>query len=186
MGEHHSTALRNRVLIPLGLNNTYYSGIENSLGSAISGYVFEDGQTQNTKPLYASVGVADAPLVSTASDLSRLLREIITDESVVTHDIRELLLGEASVVETDYGFDFGLGVFVDSINGQQTYHHGGAEVGYETRNLYLVDKHRSARLIRCFSNTLPRMPRPILVTEAALPFIKLCTQASKASRRLLS
>lgn len=149
LGEHHSIALRNRVLIPLGLNKTYYSGIENSLGTSISGYIREDGEMDNTKPFYESVGVADAPLVSTASDLSHLLREIITDDSVVTDDIRELLLGDSSVVETPYGFDFGLGLFVDSMNGQLAYHHGGAEVGYETRNIYLVERDTTVTL---FSN----------------------------------
>lgn len=149
LGEHHSTALRNRVLIPLGLNNTYYGGIENALGSSISGYIVESGQMQNTKPFFENVGVADAPLVTTASDLSKLLRQIMTDDTVVTDDIRELLIGDASMVETNYGFDFGLGLFEDSINGQQVYHHGGAEVGYEARNLYLVDSDTTVTL---FSN----------------------------------
>lgn len=149
LGEHHSVALRNRVLNPLGLNHTYYSGMENERGEAISGYFWEDGQMQDTKLFYASVGVADAPLVSTASDLSRLLRAIMTDDSVVTDDMRELLIGDASVVATTYGFDFGLGMFVDAHNGQPMYHHGGAEVGYETRNLYLVDSDITVTL---FSN----------------------------------
>jgi D-alanyl-D-alanine carboxypeptidase len=149
LGEHHSSALRNRVLIPLGLNDTYYGGVENELGMSISGYIIEDGEMENTKPFYESVGVADAPLVTTVSDLSQLLRAIMTDDSVVTDDIRELLIGEASVVSTTYGFDFGLGLFVDNINGQLVYHHGGAEVGYETRNLYFVDDDITVTL---FSN----------------------------------
>lgn len=149
LGEHHSVELRNRVLIPLGLNDTYYGGIENELGTSISGYILEDGQMENTKPFFESVGVADAPLVTTASDLSKLLREIMTDDTVITEEIRELLIGEASMVETNYGFDFGLGLFEDNILGQQVYHHGGAEVGYETRNLYFVDDDITVTL---FSN----------------------------------
>lgn len=139
LGEHHHNALRNRVLIPLGLNDTYYSGLENELGSSIPGYILEDGEMVNTKAFYESVGVADAPLVSTVSDLTSLLRAILTNESVVTDEMRDILIGQESIVNTPYGFDFGLGLFKEIINGGVVYHHGGDEAGYKISNLYSVD-----------------------------------------------
>lgn len=63
LGEHHSIAMRNRIFIPLGLNNTYYNGVEKQLGSIVSGYLKIDDELLNSKPAYENIGVADAPLV---------------------------------------------------------------------------------------------------------------------------
>ncbi|REL28196.1 class A beta-lactamase-related serine hydrolase [Thalassotalea euphylliae] len=139
LGEHHHRALREWVLEPLGLIDTYYSGFENELGSSIPGYIWEDGTRVNTKPFYESVGVADAPLVTTVSDLTALLRAILTDKTVVTEEMRDLLIGEDNIVATDFGFDFGLGLFKEETDAGIIYHHGGDEAGYKTSNAYVVN-----------------------------------------------
>ena len=139
LGEHHHKALRNRVLIPLGLNNTYYSGFENDLGTSISGYIWDNGERLDTKSFYESVGVADAPLVTTVSDLSALLRAIVADRSLVPESIRELMIGEDTIVPTEFGFDFGFGIFKEETDAGIVYHHGGDEAGYKTSNAYIVD-----------------------------------------------
>ncbi len=67
LGEHHHKALRQQVLIPFGLNNTFYNGIEKDNAEIISGYyITGDGETINTKRYYENIGVADAPLMSTS------------------------------------------------------------------------------------------------------------------------
>ena len=139
LGEHHYKALRSMIIEPLGLNDTYYSGLEREMGSTASGYTKIDGNTLNTKPFYYNVGVADAPLVSTASDLNTLLRAIIKDTHTVNDDIRETLLGDQSM--TDLGNDvyYGLGLFKDIIQGFTVYHHGGEEAGYKTANIYIEE-----------------------------------------------
>lgn len=139
LAEHHHKALRNMIIEPLGLNNTYYSGLEKELGNTASGYTKIDGSLVNTKPFYYNIGVADAPLVSTVSDLNTLLRAIIKDTHNVDDDIRELLIGEHSM--TDLGNDvyYGLGLFKDIIQGFTVYHHGGEEAGYKTANIYIEE-----------------------------------------------
>ena len=139
LGEHHHQALRERVLQPLGMDNTYYSGFENHLGDPIGGYIFLDGQRENTKPFYQSIGVADAPLVSTVSDMSALIRAYVKDTTVVTDDMRELLLGEQSMVNTPWGYPAGLGMFKEVVDLHTVYHHGGDEAGYKTTNMYIED-----------------------------------------------
>lgn len=137
LGEHHHKELRNRVLIPLGLNDTYYSAIENGLGNPISGYTLFDGDEENTKAFYANIGVADAPLVTTVTDMDNLLRAIITDDTIVTDDMREILLGENTLTQIDGTFYYGMGLFKDTLHGNTIYHHGGDEAGYKTVNFYL-------------------------------------------------
>ena len=149
LGEHHHTALRNRVLIPLGMNNTYYSGWENELGESISGYLLLGDEMLDTRPFYASVGVADAPLVTTVTDLSALLTAIISDDSPLSDEVRDILAGEDSIIETPYDMDFGLGVFKELINGKVVFHHGGDEAGYKTTNAYV--EHNNT-VITLFAN----------------------------------
>lgn len=141
LGQHHHQALRNQVLIPLGLNHTYYGGVEKALGNTISGYYIDDetGEVLNTKPFYNNIGVADAPLVSTVTDLSALLKAIITDTSIINADTRELILGEDSLVELDTNFFYGLGIVKELHKGKTIYHHGGEEAGYRTENFYIYE-----------------------------------------------
>ena len=140
LGEHHHKALRQQVLIPFGLNHTFYNGIEKDNAEIISGYyVTADGETINTKPYYQNIGVADAPLMSTVTDMSALLKALMTDNSTINEDIRRLLMGDDSLVDLGDDVSYGLGIFKDMINGQTVYHHGGQELGYQTTNLYIAD-----------------------------------------------
>ena len=140
LGEHHHNAMRSRIIEPLGLNDTFYLGIEKELGDIISGYVIDD-EILNTKPFYENVAVADAPLATSVTDLSTLLRAIMTDDSVVNDDIRELLIGEENLnlIDANNQFYVGMGMF-KSIRGDYTlYHNGGEEAGYKTENIYIEE-----------------------------------------------
>lgn len=139
LGEHHHNELRNRVLIPLGMNDTFYSGVEKTLGNPISGYILDDGEMLNTKSFYDDVGVADAPLVSSVSDMSLLLRTIVTDTSILNDSMRNLILGDENLIEYQAGKYYGMGVFKETINGTTVYHHGGDEAGYQTTNMYFLE-----------------------------------------------
>ncbi len=140
LGEHHSVAMRNRIFIPLGLNHTYYNGLEKQLGSTISGYVMFDGELEDSKEIYENIGVADAPLVSSVQDMNLLLNAILTDDSIIGDEVRDILIGEGSVVQIGPNDHYGLGLFKEVGNGRTAYHHGGDEPGYKTENYYLVNE----------------------------------------------
>lgn len=140
LGEHHSVAMRNRIFIPLGLNHTYYNGLEKDLGSTISGYVIFDQELEDSKVIYENIGVADAPLVSSVQDMNLLLNAILTDDSIIGEDIRDILIGEDSMVEISSNDSYGLGLFKEVGNGRTAYNHGGDEPGYKTENYYLANE----------------------------------------------
>ncbi len=151
LGEHHSIAMRNRILIPLGLNDTYYNGIEKSSGSIISGYLKLDDEIVDSKPAYENIGVADAPLVSSVKDMSNLLKSIITDDSVIGDEIRDILIGEKSTVNIADGISYSLGLFKEG-NGESLYYHGGEDPGYHTENLYFLEKDTAITMfVNCSS-----------------------------------
>ena len=105
----------------------------------ISGYANLDGQWLNTQPYYSNVGVADAPLTSTVEDMSRLLKSIITDTGVINDELRELMLGDKSMVRQGPSYDYGLGLFREELKGHTLYHHAGEDPGYTAYNLYIAD-----------------------------------------------
>lgn len=132
LGEHHSSAMRSRVIEPLGLNGTYFNGVENDRGDIVSGYFYFDDELVDTKPYYDNIGVADAPFVGPAEDVSTLLRAIVQDDSVVTDDMREEMFGEQSLIEFRNNQFYGLGMFVIPRGDITFYEHGGSEPGYQT------------------------------------------------------
>ncbi|MDO6695428.1 serine hydrolase domain-containing protein [Aliiglaciecola sp. 3_MG-2023] len=139
LGEHHYTEMRNRVILPLGLNSTYYNGLEKSLGTIISGYVNIDGVLENAKPVYENIGVSDAPLVSSVSDISLLLKSIVDEDSVVASDVRALITSPESMVQASNTLEYGLGIFKEMSNAKTVYHHGGDEPGYKTETFYILE-----------------------------------------------
>ena len=143
LGEHHSTAMRDRIFTPFSLEASHYGGVEKSLGDIISGYYTEgDGNVINTKSWYENIGVADAPLVSNVEDMAKILKTIITDESLVAPAIKEVLFGENNLIKTPDGDFYGLGIFKTMLNGKTVYHHNGLEIGYSTtKYLYQRDRH---------------------------------------------
>ena len=146
LGEHHHKAMRSYVLEPLSMNDTFYSGVEKDKGNLISGYTLLDDHRLNSKPFYNNVGVADAPLVSTVSDLTKLLKAIVTDKSVINDNIRHMLIGDSNLFDLGNQVYYGMGVMKDIVNGYTIYHHGGEEVGYKTANLYVEEKDTSITL----------------------------------------
>jgi len=154
LGEHHSTAIRERILNPFGMNSTIYNGVENnkSQDTLISGYFIDDDDgIINTKPYYENIGVADAPLRSNVEDMTLLLKLIVAQESHVSEYVKEQLFSESALKswgEPYYGAigtsaNYGLGLFKETINNKVVYHHGGLEIGYSTTNIYIADSQTS-------------------------------------------
>jgi D-alanyl-D-alanine carboxypeptidase len=153
LGEHHSKALRQRILLPLGLKKTYYKGIEKNKNEMIPGYftnntgrpIFEVNEIVNTKVLQDNIGAADAPLVSTVEELALLLKTTIVGSDIVTENIKEMLFGEENLNDMGYSWYgyynayYGKGMITEKFKGTQIYHHGGIGLGYNTNNIYIPE-----------------------------------------------
>lgn len=153
LGGHHSSAIRNRILIPFGMNSTIYNGVENDLSQdeMISGYVNDDEYGElNTKLIYENIGVADAPLRSNVEDMTLLLKSIVGPQALVSEYAQQQLFGESALVLYNGPFlgdtndaSYGLGLFKEIINNKVVYHHNGVEPGYSTTNIYIADSQTS-------------------------------------------
>jgi len=162
LGEHHSAALRERILVPLGMNATYYRGIEKEQGDFISGYHIDEGETYETKPYLENVAQASAPVVSSVEDMALFLKRVVVDQSFINSDIRNDYFGSESL----NGF-----IGKESLSGNTAYGHSGLTYGYHTQNIYLEEKELSiTAFINCSTqplceNTMDSLVKEVLANE---------------------
>lgn len=153
--EHPSKAIRNRILEPLKMTSSYSKGVEKHQAELASGFFINDEDPFfptplnvwiDTKDIIGTTATSDAPLASDVNDMARLLRAIVRKNNVVSESVRTQMIGEEHLIES-WGPRFyrasdlyyGLGIWVEEINGRKFYHHGGTEFGYFTQNIYIPE-----------------------------------------------
>jgi D-alanyl-D-alanine carboxypeptidase len=190
LGQHHSKTIREKVLDPLKLENSYYKAVEKNRHNIASGYFTNKegddfpspfNKQFNTKIIIENTGLADAPLASTAQDIAKILKTIVSDTSFINNNIRENLIGNNNLIEI-YENNFyrassiyyGLGIFIESIGDITFYHHAGNEFGYYTHNIYIphLDVSISA-MVNCGVNDDCDDPFNDMVFEILESFLKV-------------
>ncbi len=138
LGMHHSIALRERILSPLGMEATYYRGIEKARGEFISGYhTFNDHETTyDTKAYLENVSQASSPMVSTVEDMAVFLKSVVNEQSFINADIRDEFFGAVSA--NNHAL-----FAAKTIEGNTVYGHAGLTYGYHTQNIYIKEKDLS-------------------------------------------
>ncbi|ESP91470.1 serine hydrolase domain-containing protein [Pseudoalteromonas luteoviolacea] len=153
--QHPSVAIRNKILMPLKMTSSYSKGVEKHKPKLASGFFINDADPAfplpmnvwvDTKEIIGTTATSDAPLASSVSDMAKLLRAIVHDNSIVSRSVRATMIGEKNLVESwgprfysSSDFHYGLGVWVEKVRGKTFYHHGGTEFGYFTQNIYIPD-----------------------------------------------
>lgn len=153
--EHPSKAIRNKIFVPLNMASSYSKGVEEHKPKLASGFFINDVDPffptplnvwVDTKDIIGTTATSDAPLASDVNDMAKLLRAIVRKNKVVSESVRTQMIGEEHLIES-WGprfyrasdFYYGLGIWVEEINGRKFYHHGGTEFGYFTQNIYIPE-----------------------------------------------
>ncbi|WOH36439.1 serine hydrolase domain-containing protein [Thalassotalea fonticola] len=139
LGMHHSIALRERILVPLGMDATYYIGIEKDQGDFISGYhQFDDHDTTyETKSYLENISEASSPVVSSVEDMALFMKSVAAEQSFINDSIRNDFVG---TLPNHSNGVYGLGINVDPIGDNTAYYHAGLDYGYHTQNIYIKEK----------------------------------------------
>ncbi|CAH9051170.1 D-alanyl-D-alanine carboxypeptidase [Pseudoalteromonas sp. CIP111854] len=153
--EHPSKAIRSRIIEPLKMTSSYSKGVEKHQPVMTSGFFINETDPLfptplnvwvDTKNIIGTTATSDAPLASDVKDMAKLLRAIVRKNSVFSESVRAQMIGEKYLVESwgarfYYASDFyyGLGIWIEKVNGKKFYHHGGTEFGYFTQNIYIPD-----------------------------------------------
>ncbi|KAF7781665.1 D-alanyl-D-alanine carboxypeptidase [Pseudoalteromonas rubra] len=155
--------LREQVIEPLGLSETFVKGYDSAADDVASGYFFNMDepdfvlpyrQRYNTKQLIVNTALADAPIAASARDMAKLLKAIFVKAQPVNDRIYRNMVGDKHLQTARWlpGFMggalyYGLGVMVEKHEDGVLYHHGGNEFGYNTQSVYLAEQDVAIGLI---------------------------------------
>lgn len=121
------------LLDPAGMTHTFTVAEEHGLPNMAIGYDRENGQIKRARTIAASVGWAAGFLVSTVADLEKW-NLALRSGTIVTPADYALMSTSVKTATGDAGY--GLGLFVDNIDGQPRLGHTGGSLGFTTANEY--------------------------------------------------
>lgn len=124
-GKAYADVIETRFLRPLGMTHSGYFDYTRIVPSLVPGYYRDDGKLQNMFYIAPSMVYAAGNLYSSIDDL------LLWDRAL--HDTDALGLDPALKKEMfrNQGFGYGLGAFVDTVEGETAVGHGGTLPGYQ-------------------------------------------------------
>lgn len=132
--ETYGHYVKTHLLDKAGMTHTYTVADESHLKPMAVGYRHTDGKLERSPTIHETVGWAAGDLVATVADLQRWNQALTSGKIVSPADYA---LMSTSVMTTQKGSaDYGLGLFVDEIDGQPRVGHTGGSFGFTTANEY--------------------------------------------------
>jgi D-alanyl-D-alanine carboxypeptidase len=140
-GEKHDKLLREKVLDPLGMTDTYYQGRENIPTSAAQGYfdLHNNGQIVNVSNLITGSGNGYGGIYSNVFDLHKFIKGLLVDKTVLTQTSLDQM---QEFVQEDDDFYTGVGM-IKKFTTKSAYGigHTGRDLGYVADLFYFPQKH---------------------------------------------
>ena len=128
--------LKQKILTPLGLDNTYLEGYETVQGTIAHPHFNHNDIFSRPRTAIGTISWAAGCLVSTPSDLNKwwkaYLGNFLSDASKA--------LARDFQTQSGAPLSFGLGLLEIDINGDKYEGHGGKTIGYESFSYYSKDK----------------------------------------------
>lgn len=139
-GQPLHTLMRDRILDPLGLDNTYTQIFETLPGGFVDGYEdFDgDGVDEMVSAINDGAGLADGGLVSTVADLNTFYLALLKDQTLLSAAGMTEMLSFRDDGEGDvYGSGYSLGLTSWTTPFSTGWGHSGGVVGFVSTGYYL-------------------------------------------------
>lgn len=137
--ENHSIALRNKIIAPLGLTNTYYYWHDEVPPATAQGYfdLYNNGTIQNMTNYNTGSGNGYGGLYSNVYDLQVFIEALVRERTILSAPMLSEML-QFTKPEADVNRANGLGIFKDFLErapDEYAYGHRGRDLGY-TADMY--------------------------------------------------
>lgn len=133
-GKSFSTYLRENILSPLGMENTYFESDGLIIPGKVNGYRQEGSAYRNADYMSMTVAYAAGELISNTEDLFKWHQGLYTHRLLKKETLEKAFtpftLKDGTVTEYGYGW------IVRNISGIRSIEHGGAIFGFLTNALY--------------------------------------------------
>ncbi|MEM1367372.1 MAG: serine hydrolase [Cyanobacteria bacterium P01_H01_bin.15] len=140
-GNNYGSEIRDRIIDPLGLENTFVFGEEEIPGGYIKGYLDanDDGVLDDISITNLSWAGAAGSIISNAEDLADFFEGLLVDDALLAPETLALMLDTIPVESPNYD-SYGLGIgglgIPDSPNSRFWYAHRGQTLGFRTNLWY--------------------------------------------------
>ncbi|OFX17134.1 MAG: hypothetical protein A2033_09655 [Bacteroidetes bacterium GWA2_31_9] len=140
-GVTHDKLLREKVLNPLGMSDTYYQGREPIPSSAAQGYydLHNNGTIMNVSNLITGSGNGYGGIYSNVFDLHHFIKELLINKTILSQESLNAML---DFVREDDDYYTGVGI-VKKYTNKKTYGigHTGKDLGYSAFLFYFPEKN---------------------------------------------
>lgn len=139
-GESVDYSIRQRVIEPLGLMNTYHGNETLGLPGLVHGYYTDGLDRFDVHPWYSHFGLGDGGIQTTSEDLAIFITALITSDMILT-DAMKAEMFQPSGLGTPAS-TYGLGINIRQIDttGDLIFSHSGKDPGYQTEMIYIASK----------------------------------------------
>ena len=129
---------RERILDPLGLENTYTQIAETHTESFVYGYEDwdGDGEAENVSDINDGAGLGDGALVSNTADITTFYQALLQDQTLLGEEMMAELL---TFSPDDEGAGYSLGLAEWETDFGTAWGHSGAVLGFISIGVYLPD-----------------------------------------------
>lgn len=167
-GSNMATVIRDRVLNPLGMNDTFFQPEETIPGGFVSEYQDLDGDGRLDKLMSGnrSWSWTAGAMISTAQDLTRFTRGVFDGELLQPDTLREML----TFVDTPEGYSYGIGTMKIESAGGTLIGHAGISFGAAANMWYVPE------LDITYTDLQNRVPPGILIT----PMLRTVAQSPQS------
>ncbi|CAH9049978.1 D-alanyl-D-alanine carboxypeptidase [Pseudoalteromonas holothuriae] len=151
LGYDLAIEIRQRLLEPLGLANTFYYQREDIDGVLVDGYELQAGKLKSYRHVNLGYRAADGGMVSTTKDLAKFYRAFGKALTPFNAQIKQQMLSLLNKLDERRQYGGGVIVLTENsknthLNGKMAYVHGGYNNGYITRSYYYPDEDVSISL----------------------------------------
>jgi len=140
-GEKHEKLLHEKVLNPLGMNDTYYQGREDIPSSAAQGYfdLYNNGEIVNVSNLITGSGNGYGGIYSNVFDLQKFIKALLIDKTILSQASLDQMQTYAQEKDDFY---CGMGIikkFTKKLN--YGIGHTGRDLGYVADLFYFPERN---------------------------------------------
>ncbi|MGY8767814.1 MAG: serine hydrolase domain-containing protein [Pirellulales bacterium] len=133
-GMTYAEFVSQRLLEPLKLDQTYCDSNSLIIPLRASGYSNWGGRLKNAAYININSTIGAGSMASTVHDLLRWQHALVGTKLLEAASSEKMMTrGE---LQNGKKFNYGLGVFVQQLNGQQVYRHGGGITGFRAEVVY--------------------------------------------------
>jgi D-alanyl-D-alanine carboxypeptidase len=136
-----AAAIRQQILEPLQLKNTFVETIESNESNTIKthGYAIEKNKLTDVTHFNDGFGLGDAGMISTAADINHFLQALLKDKTLLSPTSLQQLLATQE--------DYGLGIYQEKIDGERAWTHNGLTSGFQGQYYYFPNQKLSIILL---------------------------------------